>query len=153
MANTHTGWGTVTVGGTAILTQGPPVSGIEADIAFLTPDSLTSVSDVVLVNVTPYVKFTSIECEPATMDDIWGMPDAAGDVAEFDIGSPASKSVKAGVVVLHTTDAGLFELAEGIACDFGELQAAPGEYVKADATYKGIASDGGTAPATYTAVS
>jgi hypothetical protein len=152
IANCNVGPGTVTVGGTAILTEGVPVGGLESDIALNTPDSLVVPADAVVTSLIPYIKFTSIECDPATLDDLWALVDAAGGPPiTSDVGVPTTKTIKATVVVVQTTDVGVYTIAEGVAMEFGEITPEKGAYIKADALYKGISTDGATAAATYAA--
>ena len=138
------GPGTVTIDGTATLTLGPPAGGLESDIALLTPDSLVVPADAVVTSMIPYIKGTSIEALQANMNDIWMFSTTAVAVAD-------SKTVST-VPVIMTTDAAIYNIAAGVAMDFGEVTAEKGEYVKCDFTFKGIDADGSGAAATYTDV-
>ena len=152
LTNCGVGWGTVTVGETPILTEGVPVGGLESDIALLTPDSRVVPADAVVTSLIPYIKFTSIECDPATLDDLWALVDAAGGPPiSSDVAVPTTKTIKATVVVVQTTDVGVYTIAEGVAMDFGEITPEKGQYIKCDALYKGISADGATAAAAYSA--
>ncbi len=138
------GPGLVTIDGTATLTLGPPVGGLESDIALLTPDSLVVPADAVITSLIPYIKGTSIEVVQANMNDIWMFSTTQVAVAD-------SKTVTT-VPVIMTTDAAIYNIAAGVAMDFGEVTAEKGDYVKCDFTFKGIDADGSGAAATYTDV-
>ena len=136
------GPGTVSIDGTTTLTLGPPTGGLESDIALLTPDSLVVPADAVITSLIPYIKGTSIEVLQANMNDIWMFSTTAVAVAD-------SKTVST-VPVIMTTDAAIYNIAAGVAMDFGEVTAEKGDYVKCDFTFKGIDVDGSGAAATYT---
>ena len=138
------GPGTVTINGDATLTLGPPSGGLESDIALLTPDSLVVPADAVITSLIPYIKGTSIEALQTNMNDIWMFATTAVAVAD-------SKTVST-VPVIMTTDAAVYNIAAGVAMDFGEVTADKGDYVKCDFTFKGIDADGSGAAATYTDV-
>ena len=138
------GPGTVSIGGAATLTLGPPVGGLESDIALLTPDSLVVPADAVITSLVPYIKGTSIEVLQTNMNDIWMFSTTA--VAGAD-----TKTVTTAAVTM-TTDAAVYAIAAGVAMDFGEITAEKGDYVKCDFTFKGIDVDGSGAAATYTDV-
>jgi len=136
---------------TAILTLGPPVGGLEGDIALLTPDSLVVPSHAVVTNLVPYIKGTSIEVNAATMDDLWGLVTAAGGPPlTTGVGVADTKTIKATIAAIMTTDAGVYNISEGVAMDFGEVTAEKGDYVKCDFTFKGIKAAGTGAAASYT---
>jgi len=140
---------------TAVLTLGPPTGGLEGDIALLTPDSLVVPSHAVVTNLVPYIKGTSIEVDAQTMDDLWGCVDAVlvppvtGDM-QFNVAVATTKTIKATIAAIMTTDAGVYNISEGVAMDFGEVTAEKGDYVKCDFTFKGIKAAGTGAAATYT---
>ena len=138
------GPGTVSIGGAATLTLGPPVGGLESDIALLTPDSLVVPADAVITSLVPYIKGTSIEVLQTNMNDIWMFSTTAVAVAD-------TKTVTTAAVTM-TTDAAVYAIAAGVAMDFGEITAEKGDYVKCDFTFKGIDVDGSGAAATYTDV-
>lgn len=138
------GPGTVSIDSSTTLTLGPPVGGLESDIALLTPDSLVVPADAVVTSLVPYIKGTSIEAIQANMNDIWRF--ATTQVAVAD-----SKTVTT-VVVTMTTDAAVYSVLEGVAMDFGEVTAEKGDYVKCGFTFKGIKVSGSGAAATYTDV-
>ena len=139
------GPGTVTIGGDATLTLGPPTGGLESDIALLTPDSLVVPADAAVTSVIPYIKGTSVEVLQTNMNDIWGFATTAVAVAD-------AKAVATPIEVVMTTDAAVYAVLEGVAMDFGEVQADKGAYVKCDFTFKGIQADGSGGAATYTDV-
>ena len=135
---------------TAVLTLGPPVGGVEGDIALLTPDSLVVPSHAVVTSLVPYIKGTSIEADAATIDDLWGLVDAAGGPPiTTGVAVATTKTIKATIAAIMTTDAGTYTISEGVAMDFGELTAEKGDYVKCDFTFKGIKAAGTGAAATY----
>ena len=139
------GPGTVTINGDATLTLGPPTGGLESDIALLTPDSLVVPADAVVTSLIPYIKGTSIEALQTNMNDIWGFGTTDVAVAE-------TKTIATPIPVIMTTDAAIYNIAQGVAMDFGEVTADKGDYVKCDFTFKGIQTDGAGAAATYTDV-
>jgi len=140
---------------TAILTLGPPVGGLEGDIALLTPDSLVVPADAVVTNLVPYIKATGIEANAQTIDDLWGLVDAAlvppvtGDM-QANVAVATTKTIKATIAAIFTTDAAVYNISEAVAMDFGEITAEKGDYVKCDFTFKGIKAAGTGAAATYT---
>ena len=136
------GPGTATIDGTATLTLGPPVGGLESDIALLTPDSLVVPADAVVTQLIPYIKGTSIEVLQTNMNDIWGF-------ATTQVAVATASAIATPVPVIMTTDAAVYTIAAGVAMDFGEISAEKGEYVKCDFTFKGIDADGAGAAATY----
>ena len=136
---------------TAILTLGPPTGGLEGDITLLTPDSLVVPADAVVTNLVPVIKGTSIEANAGTIDDLWGLVDAAGGpplVANVAVAT--TKTIKATIAAIMTTDAAVYNISEAVAMDFGEITADKGDYVKCDFTFKGINAAGTGAAATYT---
>ena len=136
---------------TAILTLGPPVGGLEGDVALLTPDSLVVPADAVVTNLVPYIKGTSIEANAATIDDLWGLVDAAGGPpVASNVAVATTKTIKATIAAIMTTDAAVYNISEAVATDFGEITADKGDYVKCDFTFKGIKAAGSGAAATYT---
>ena len=137
------GPGTVSIDGATTLTLGPPVGGLESDIALLTPDSLVVPADAVVTQLIPYIKGTSVEALQTNMNDIWGFATTAVAVAD-------AKAIATPVPVIMTTDAAVYNIAAGVAMDFGEVQADRGAYVKVDFTFKGIKAAGTGAAATYT---
>jgi len=139
------GPGTVTIDNTATLTLGPPVGGLESDIALLTPDSLVVPADAVVTSLIPYIKGTSIEVLQANMNDIWGFSTTV-------VATTTSKAIATPVTVVMTTDAAIYSVTAGVAMDFGEITAEKGDYVKCDFTFKGIDADGTGAAASYTDV-
>ena len=139
------GPGAVSIDGAATLTLGPPSGGLESDIALLTPDSLVVPADAVVTSLIPYIKGTSIEALQTNMNDIWGFATTQVAVAE-------TKAIATPVPVIMTTDAAIYNIAQGVAMDFGEVTADKGDYVKCDFTFKGIQTDGAGAAATYTDV-
>jgi len=139
------GPGTVTIDNTATLTLGPPVGGLESDIALLTPDSLVVPADAVVTSLIPYIKGTSIEVLQANMNDIWGFSTTV-------VATTTSKAIATPVTVVMTTDAAIYSVTAGVAMDFGEITAEKGDYVKCDFTFKGIDADGSGAAASYTDV-
>jgi hypothetical protein len=139
------GPGTISIGAAgATLTLGPPVGGLESDIALLTPDSLVVPADAVITSLIPYIKGTSIEVAQANMNEYWMFSTTQVAVA-------TTKTVST-VAVTMTTDASVYVIAAGVAMDFGEVTAEKGDYVKCDFTFKGIDADGSGAAATYTDV-
>ena len=135
---------------TAVLTLGPPVGGLEGDISLLTPDSLVVPADAVITNLVPYIKGTSIEVNAETMDDLWGLVDAAGIPKAANVGVPTTKTIKATIAAIMTTDAAVYSITAAVASEFGEVTADKGDYVKCDFTFKGINAAGSGATATYT---
>ncbi len=136
---------------TAILTLGPPTGGLEGDIALLTPDSLVVPADAVVTNLVPYIKGTGIEANAATIDDLWGLIDAAGGPpVASNVAVATTKTIKATIAAIMTTDAAVYNISEAVAMDFGEITADKGDYVKCDFTFKGIKAAGTGAAATYT---
>ena len=152
LAACDVGPGTFSYGGTptAVLTLGPPTGGLEGDIALLTPDTLVVPSHAVVTQLIPYIKGTSIEANAATMDDLWGLTAAAGSPLGSDVAVATTKTIKATIAAIMTTDAAIYTITEGVAMDFGEVQADKGAYVKCDFTFKGIKAAGTGAAATYT---
>ena len=153
IGNCDVGPGTFSYGAvpTAVLTLGPPVGGLEGDIAMLTPDSLVVPAAAVITNLVPYIKGTSIEVNAATMDDLWGLIDAAGGPpVASNVAVATTKAIKAPIVAIMTTDAAVYNIAAAVASDFGEVTAEKGDYVKCDFTFKGINAAGSGATATYT---
>ena len=140
---------------TAVLTLGPPVGGLEGDIALLTPDSLVVPADAVITNLVPYIKGTSIEANAQTMDDLWGCVDAVlvppttGDM-QFNVAVATTKTIKTPIAAIMTTDAAVYSITAAMASEFGEVTAEKGDYVKCDFTFKGINAAGTGATATYT---
>lgn len=140
------GPGTVSIGAMgAVLTLGPPVGGLESDIALLTPDSLVVPADAVVTSLIPYIKGTSIEVLQVNMNGFWGFATTQVAVAN-------AKAVATPLAVTMTTDAAVYVVSAGVAMDFGEITAEKGDYVKCDFTFKGIDADGTGAAATYTNV-
>jgi len=137
------GPGTATIDGAVTLTLGPPVGGLESDIALLTPDSLVVPADAVVTSLIPYIKGTSIEVLQANMNDIWGF-------ATTVVAVPTAKAVATPITITMTTDAAVYVVTAGVATDFGEISAEKGDYVKCDFTFKGIDADGTGAAASYT---
>ena len=135
---------------TAILTLGPPVGGLEGDIALLTPDSLVVPADAVITSLTPYIKGTSIEVNAETMDDLWGLVDATGVPKAANVAVATTKTIKATIAAIMTTDAAVYSITAAMASEFGEVTADKGDYVKCDFTFKGINAAGSGATATYT---
>ena len=146
------GPGTVTIDNTVVLTLGPPVGGLESDIALLTPDSLVVPADAVVTSLIPYIKGTSIEVTQANMNDIWGFATTAVAVTDTDGTAGEGKNTVTDFVVLMTTDAVTYQLNDAIPMDFGEITAEKGDYVKCDFTFKGLSPTGSGAAATLTNV-
>ena len=137
-------------GPTAVLTLGPPVGGLEGDIALLTPDTLVVPADAVITNLVPYIKGTSIEVNAETMDDLWALVDALGIPKAADVGVATTKTIKTPIAAIMTTDAAVYSITAAMASEFGEVTAEKGDYVKCDFTFKGINAAGSGATATYT---
>lgn len=136
LANAGFGAGTFSLAGTTYHTQGPPSCGLELDMAFLTPDVLTVPSDASITSCVPTAKATLMEVSKAIVDLAWGT--SASGV----LGNPVNKSVAAGIAVVVTWDQLIVTLTEALVADPGEITSANGEYMKLDANYKGISSDG-----------
>lgn len=152
LASCDVGPGTFTYGAvpTAILTLGPPVGGLEGDITLLTPDSLVVPADAVVTSLTPYIKGTAIEANAATMDDLWALVDATGSPLAANVAVATTKTIKATIAAIMTTDAAVYSITNAVAMDFGEVTAEKGDYVKCGFTFKGINAAGTGATATYT---
>ena len=136
---------------TAVLTLGPPVGGLEGDITLLTPDSLVVPADAVITSLVPYIKGTSIEANAATIDDLWGLVDAAGGPpVSANVAVATTKTIKTPIAAIMTTDAAVYSITAAVAMDFGEVTAEKGDYVKCDYTFKGLNATGSGATATYT---
>jgi hypothetical protein len=152
LAACDVGPGTFTYGAvpTAVLTLGPPVGGLEGDISLLTPDSLVVPADAVITNLVPYIKGTSIEVNAEMMDDLWGLVDATGVTKTANVAVATTKTIKTPIAAIMTTDAAVYSITAAMACEFGEVTAEKGDYVKCDFTFKGINASGTEATATYT---
>ena len=153
LAACDTGPGTFSYGETptAVLTLGPPVGGLEGDITLLTPDSLVVPSHAVVTNLVPYIKGTSIEVNAHSLDDFWGLLDPV-NVPPWtaDVAVATTKTIKAPIAAIMTTDAAVYSITAAVASEFGEVTADKGDYVKCDFTFKGINAAGTGATATYT---
>ena len=75
------GPGTVTIDSTATLTLGPPVGGLESDIALLTPDSLVVPADAVITSLIPYIKVSTVAVVMTTDAAVYAI--AAGVAMDF----------------------------------------------------------------------